>query len=94
MRDSGVIDAVRLAKLWKGRNSPPIRTFVLELAFIKLLKDKEKKGLSTQMEHFWTELRDNSANLTIEDPANPNGNDLSKCLDDNLKSQLAAAAKR
>ena len=66
----------------------PIRTFVLELAVIKLLADKKKKSLSAQMEHFWTELRDNSANLTVEDPANPNGNDLSKCLDDNLKSQL------
>ena len=94
VRDSGVIDAIRLAKFWKVRNGLPIRTFVLELAVIKLLKEKKKKSLSAQMEHFWTELRDNSANLTLEDPANPNGNDLSKCLDDNLKSQLAAAAKR
>ena len=83
-----------MAKLWRVRNGLPIRTFVLELAVIKLLEDKKKKSLSAQMEHFWTELRDNSANLTVEDPANPNGNDLSKCLDDNLKSQLAAAAKR
>jgi hypothetical protein len=58
------------------------------------LKDQKTKCLSAQMEHFWTELRDNPANLCIEDPANPNGNDLSKCLDDNLKSQLASAAKR
>ena len=94
VRDSDVIDAIRLAKLWKVRNALPIRTFVLELAVIKLLEKKKNKSLSAQMEHFWTELRDNSANLTVEDPANPNGNDLSKCLDDNLKSQLAAAAKR
>jgi hypothetical protein len=94
VRDSGVLDAIRLAKLWKARNGLPIRTFVLELAVIKLLEGKKKKSLSAQMEHFWTELRDNSANLTVEDPANPNGNDLSKCLDDTLKSQLAAAAKR
>jgi len=94
VRDSGVIDAIRLAKLWRVRNGLAIRTFVLELAVIKLLEDKKKKSLSAQMEHFWTELRDNSANLTVEDPANPNGNNLSKCLDDNLKSQLAAAAKR
>jgi hypothetical protein len=47
-----------------------------------------------QMEHIWTELRDNSSDLTVEDPANPSGNDLSKCLDDNLKSQLAATGKR
>ena len=94
VKESGVIDAIRLAKLWKVRNGLPIRTFVLELALIKLLKGKTDKDLSQQMEHFWTELRDNSANLSVEDPANPNGNDLSKELDDNLKSQLASAAKR
>lgn len=94
VRNSGVIDAIRIAKLWRVRNGLPVRTFVLELAVIKLLKDQKKKSLSAQMEHFWTELRDNSANLCIEDPANLNGNDLSKCLDDNLKSQLASAAKR
>lgn len=94
VRDSGVIDAIRLAKLWKVRNGLPIRTFVLELAVIKLLEDYKKKSLSTQMEHFWTELRDNAANLCVEDPANPNGNDLSKCLDDNMKNQLSVAAKR
>jgi len=93
VRESSVVEAIRLAKLWKVRNGLPIRTFVLELAVIKLLQDKKKKNLSAQMEHFWTELRDNSANLCVEDPANPNGNDLSKCLDDNLKGQLAAAAK-
>jgi len=94
VRDSGVIEAIRLAKLWRVRNGQPIRTFVLELAVINLLEDKKKKSLSAQMEHVWTELRDNSANLTVEDPANPYGNDLSECLDDNLKSQLAATAKR
>lgn len=94
VKESGVIDAIRLAKLWKVRNGLPIRTFVLELAVIKLLKGKTKKDISEQLEHFWTELRDNSANLTVEDPANPSGNDLSKELDDNLKSQLASAAER
>src|ERR1700722_10229374 len=94
VRDSGLIDAIRLAKLWKVRNGLPIRTFVLELAVIKLLEDKKRKSISVQMEHFWTELRDNFANLSVADPANPNGNDLSRCLDENLKSQLASAAKR
>ena len=61
--------------------------FSLDGAYRSILR----RGRST---HFWTELRDNSANLCVEDPANPNGNDLSKELDDNLKSQLASAAKR
>ena len=94
VKESGVIDPIRLAKLWKVRNGLPIRTFVLELAVIKTLKDKKKAGISDQMEHFWKELRDNSSSLSVEDPANPTGNDLSKELDDNLKAQLASAAKR
>jgi hypothetical protein len=35
-----------------------------------------------------------SLSTRVEDPANPNGNDLSKELSDDLKAQLAAAAKR
>jgi len=40
VKESGVIDAIRLAKLWKVRNGLPIRSFVLELAVIKVLKGK------------------------------------------------------
>jgi hypothetical protein len=94
VKESGLTDAIRLAKLWKVRNPLPIRTFVLELLVIKLLAGMKNKSIWKQMECFWTELRDNSANPSVEDPANPNGNDLSGCLDDALKSQLAAAAKR
>jgi hypothetical protein len=94
VRNSGVIDAIRLAKLWKVRNGLPVRTFVLELAVIQLLEDHKKKSNSEQLKHFFTELRDHSADLCVEDPANPHGNDLSVCLDDNLKNQLSEAAKR
>jgi hypothetical protein len=94
VRNSGVIDAIRLAKLWKVRNWIPIRTFVLELAVIKLLEDHKKKSNSAQMEQFLTELRDHSADLCVEDSANPHGNDLSQCLDDTLKNQLSNVAKR
>jgi len=39
-------------------------------------------------------LRDNSANLCVEDPANPYGNDLSGLLSADVKAQLASAATR
>jgi hypothetical protein len=45
VRDSGVIDAIRLAKLWKVRNGLPVRTFVLELAVIKLLEGHKNPSL-------------------------------------------------
>ncbi len=82
IRDSGVVDAIRLTKLWKARNYlDAAKTFVLELLVVELLKRKKSSGLSTQLEHVWTELRDNTENLAVEDPANPNGNDLNPLLD-------------
>ena len=94
VRESGVIDAIRLAKLWKVRNGLLVRTFVLELAVIKLLEGHKKESISKQLEHFFTELRDHSTGICVEDPANPHGNDLSGCLDDSLKNQLSSTAKR
>jgi hypothetical protein len=94
VKDSGVIDAIRLMKLWKVRNGLPIRNFVLELAVIKLLKSKKDAARSTQLEHIWTEFRDNIENLYVEDPANPSGNDLSHLLNSTMKGTLAAGAGR
>jgi len=94
VKDSGVIDAIRLMKLWKVRNGLSIRNFVLELAVIKLLKSKKTAALSAQIEHIWTEFRDNIENLSVEDPANPSGNDLSGLLNSTVKGNLAAVAGR
>ena len=81
IRDSGVTDAIRLMKLWKVQNGlDAAKTFVLELLVVKLLEDQKSSDLSTQLKHIWSEFRDNSENLTVEDPANPN-NDLTPSLD-------------
>jgi len=93
VRDSGVVDAIRLMKLWRVRNGLSVRNFILELAVIKLLKTKKDASLSMQLEHVWTEFRDNIEELSVEDPANPAGNDLSSLLD-SAKTELAAAAER
>lgn len=81
IKDSGLVDAIRLLKLWKVRNGLLIKTFVLELLAVKLLAKRKSSGLSTQLEHIWTECRDNAANLAVEDPANSN-NDLKDLLDE------------
>lgn len=80
VKDSGVTDAIRLIKLWKVRHGIALKNFVLELAVIKLLKNKKSSTFSAQLEHVWTEFRDNIDNLSVEDPANPEGNDLSVAL--------------
>ncbi len=91
VKESGVIDAIRLMKLWKVRNRLSVRNFILELAVIKLLSSKKSATLATQLEHVWTELRDNIDDLAVEDPANPTGNDLSDLLNA-AKYELSTAA--
>ena len=91
IKDSGVVDAIRLLKLWKVRHGlPEAKTFVLELLVVKLLKKNKNLGLSDQLEHVWTELRDKADELSVEDPANSN-NDLKSILD-TCRYSLSAAA--
>ena len=94
VKDSGVIDAIRLMKLWRVRNglAATVKNFALELLTIKLLEGKKDRALTDQMKHVWTELRDNHASLSIEDPANPEGNDLSALLNDAVRQSLSSVA--
>jgi hypothetical protein len=93
VKESGVTDAIRLMKLWKVRNSFSVRNFILELAVIELLSSKKNAALATQLQHVWTELRDNIDDFTVEDPANPTGNDLSDLLNA-AKYELSTTAGR
>lgn len=93
VKDSGAIPAIRLGKLWRVRNNMAVRNFILELITIKLLKDKKNKSLTDQLIKLWTELRDNIDDVTIEDPANPTGNDLSELFNTVIKFELSEAAR-
>jgi len=92
IRESGVRPAIRLMKLWNVRNGIGAKTFVLELLVVKLLKERKSATLAEQLEHVWTQLRDNADDLAVEDPANPNGNNLKPLLDQvrHLLSSVAA----
>lgn len=92
IRDSGLLDAIRLIKYWRDRNGLSIKTFVLELLVVELLKGRKTASLEKQLTHVWTEFRDNAANLRVEDPANPTGNDLSGYLD-SVRSLLSTTAR-
>jgi dihydroxyacetone kinase-like predicted kinase len=91
IRDGGVTDAIRLLKLWKSRNYLRVKTFVLELLAVKILSEKKAEALSVQLEHIWTEFRDNKKNLSVEDPANPKGNDLTTLVDE-ARDELSSVA--
>ncbi len=92
VRESGVTDAIRLLKLWRVRRGLRIKHFALELLAVKLLKDKKSTALSGQLEHVWQEFRDHADSLSIEDPANPTGNDLGALLAAAIRAELKSAA--
>lgn len=91
VKDSGVRPAIRLSKVWNVRHGVGAKTFILELLVVKLLEEKKDASLSDQLLHVWTEMRDNSADLAVQDPANPSGNDLGPLLDQ-CRANLAAVA--
>lgn len=94
VRESGVTDDIRLMKLWRARNGLSVRHFVLELLIIKLLEEKRSLSLGKRLKHVWTELRDNVEEITVEDPANPNGNDLSELFNAAVRYELSTGAAR
>jgi hypothetical protein len=92
VRDSGVVPAIRLMKLWRVRRGLSIKHFGLELLTIETLKKKKSASIENQLLHLWETLRDDVDSITIEDPANPNGNDLSDLLSDAVRQELSTAA--
>ena len=94
IRGSGVIDPIRLMKLWRCRNGINVKTFALELLTVKLLESKKQKSLADQLLHVWEQLRDYSNEISIEDPANPEGNDLSELFNDAVKAELSVTAEK
>ena len=93
VRDSGCTDVIQLGKLWRTRNGIPMRTFPLELLIIKILSDDNSGDLQARFERVLTAFVEDIDDLTIEDPANPTGNDLSYALSDELLGTLRDTAE-
>ena len=81
IKKSGVVDAIRLMKLWRVRNAIHLKNFILDLLVIELLQDKKNLSLADQLIYVWEEFRDHYKSLSVQDPANPYGNDLSAELE-------------
>ena len=91
VRDSGLTDSIKLAKLWKVLSGVTVKGFILELLVIEVLSASKDKPLDEQLLILWQCLRDEIDSLTVEDPANPTGNDLSGLFDQQKPAlQLAA----
>lgn len=92
IRDSGVRPAIRLAKLWNVREGVGMKTFVLELLVIDLLKQRKDSSLTSQLRYVFEQFRDHADSLSVTDPANDN-NDLTPALLQ-VQSGLVLAAKQ
>jgi len=92
VKNSGVIDAIRLTKLWREKRGLTTKTFVLELLVIEILKNLVSAALSQQFTTVLAALRDDIDEITIQDPANPTGNNLSAIFTYEVKQQLRNAA--
>jgi len=93
IKDSELIDVIKLAKLWNIRKAIGLKTFVLELLVIKILKNgKPPETLEKQLTLFWQTLKDEKGKIAIEDPANPSGNDLSVYFGTAIQSNLSMIA--
>jgi len=90
IRDSDVRPAIRLIKLWNVRDAVGMKTFVLELLVVDLLKERKASALASQLRYIFEELRDSADSLRVTDPANSN-NDLTPALAA-VKPSLVAAA--
>lgn len=92
VRYSGCTDVIMLTKFWKTINGISIKTFPLELLVIGVLSDDNTGTLEDRFRRVLTAFADEIDNLTIEDPANPTGNDLSHALTDKIRNALSKVA--
>lgn len=92
IKNSKLTDVTKLLKVWKNKNSIEIKTFVLELLTVKVLKDRKDKGLSENLKYFWEEMKNNIDNIAVEDPANSN-NDLSDIFNNSVKQPIKLTAE-
>jgi hypothetical protein len=92
IKGSELQEVIKLMKVWKIRKGFQIKTFVLELLVVEVLKKKDPEKLDKCLITLWEKLRDDIENIKIEDPANPTGNDLSKLFNESIKSALKSAA--
>jgi hypothetical protein len=81
IRDSGVREAIKLAKLWALDRDIGVKTFVLELLVVKCLARHSGRPLSEQLTLLFENFRDDPDGLSVTDPANSN-NDLTPLLDE------------
>lgn len=92
VQNSGRVQEIRLAKLWRQRNSLDFPSFYLELAVIQALSGKRQGDLANNFWHVLEYFANNLVAARFIDPANTN-NVISEDIGIAEKSRIASAAK-
>ena len=90
---SGCTDEIMLGKLWRTLNGISVKTFPLELLVIEALRPDSSGPLEQRFGRVLAMFAHEVDTLRIEDPANPDGNDLSYALPDSLRKEIAKVAR-
>lgn len=90
---SGFVEDIRLIKLWNVQNDLNVRTFILELLVIEILKNDIASSLNQKFIKVMQAFSDSLEDLAIEDPANPTGNNLKYAFNDDVRDLLSKCAK-
>jgi hypothetical protein len=93
IRDAGVTPALRLLKLWRVRKGLSIKNFVWELLCIRLLAAVKNKSLEEQVYYVLETIADTQDAIKVEDPANPQGNELMTFLRGQWQNLRASASQ-
>lgn len=94
VRNSGHADIVCMLKVWVHRYNIEVKTFVLELAALDALEGTQKKTVEGRLSKVMKRFRDEIDELTVADPANPTGNDLSDFWSKSVRRDLRATARQ
>lgn len=92
VKESGHTDVIALIKYWVFLYNVNVKTFVLELATISALDGAKATSLEGRLKHVLADFAESIRSLTVEDPANPTGNDLSAIWTASVKAQLTDTA--
>lgn len=94
VKESGCVPIIRLVKIWAHRNNVKIKTFVLELFVVEVLKGSRSKDVFTEsFLKVLEEMKNRFASIELLDPAN-SGNPVSRLVSASEKSAVVQAASK
>lgn len=92
IKNSGCVPVIRLVKIWAYRNHIQIKTFVLELFVVEVLKRSHSKStLTNSFLEVLGELKNRFSSIELIDPANT-GNPVSRLVSAEKKNTVVQAA--